>query len=236
MLSPDGTVLECLPGYWNPQDLLTEMRFANDLNNVWLNPKLSRSQKEHTFTQMHLAHLQQHPAGMVKRSKMQGFDQKYEAEHRLNTSDTIAHPEWITPNMLLMGGKLNPDAFKTTDEIMHERMSARPFLPIAQFDVANYVEYGKPKYDKHEDARFADGSVNKDLAKTLPTIGNTSVVAKEKMMNKRRAMQQASGQAWGNSTWGNSGGYGGYSDAGSSNGNSHGYVSHGNAQNSVRNY
>jgi hypothetical protein len=98
MLSPDGTVLECLRV--NSQALLTEMRFANELNNLWLNPKLSRAQKEYTVKHVHLAHLKQHPPGMVKGSQMQGFDQKYEAGNRLRTSDTIANPEWITPNML----------------------------------------------------------------------------------------------------------------------------------------
>ena len=36
---------------------------------------------------------------------------------------------------------------------MHERMSLRPFIPYSQFDVATYVDYGRPKYDKNEDFR-----------------------------------------------------------------------------------
>ena len=192
MLSPDGTVLQCLPGYWNPTDLVTEMKFANQLNNVWLDPKLSVSQKDQMFRQMQLSHIQEHPPMMVRRSKMQGFDQKYEAEHRLYHSDAIAHPELITSNMLQPGGKLPQRAFKTTDELMHERMSMRPFVPFNHFDVAAYVDYGKPKYDKHEDARNPDGSVNKELAKELPTIGNPNAMGQNQRPGRRRRwmMQQ----------------------------------------------
>jgi hypothetical protein len=228
MLSADGTVLECLPGYWNPNDLVEEMKFASRLNEVWQDQHLSSTQKNQEFRQMNLAHIEEHSPQMVRRSKMQGFDQKYEAEHRLNTSDTIANRNMITPNMLMPGGKLPQAAFKTTDEIMHERMAVRPFLPISRFDVANFVEYGKPKYDKHEDARNSDGSVNKEMAKYAPTIGNQSVMAQERMQNRMKRMGMM---------------YGGGNDMNNvssypNNSYQHGYTttSTGNAQNSVRNY
>jgi hypothetical protein len=226
MLSADGTVLECLPGFWNPQDLLTEMKFANELNQVWIDPHASKSQKDQTFRQMQLAHVQKHPTAMTRRSKMQGFDQKWEAQHRLFNSDTIAHPGMISQNMLMPGGMLPQEAFKTTDQIMHERMSVRPFVPINQFDVANYVEYGKPKYDKNEDARLADGTVNKELAKSLPTIGNKSVMG---TMGKKRQnqAQDVSSSGWGN---------GGNSSTWNSYKSSQGQVSGGNASNSIHNY
>ncbi len=232
MLSSDGTVLECLPGYWNPQDLLTEMKFANELNTVWRDPHASKSQKDQTFRQMQLDHVRQHPEQMVRRSKMQGFDQKYEAEHRLYSSDTIAHPGMISPNMLLPGGRLPQEAFKTTDQIMHERMAARPFVSINQFDVASYVEYGKPKYDKHEDARLADGSIDKQLAKSLPTMGNKNVMAMGGKQGRRRQQTQDSSSGWGASNASYYGsGVNGYRSSSFT-----GQVSGGNAQNSVRNY
>lgn len=225
ILSADGTVLECLPGYWNPHDLVDEMRFAAQLNQVWLNPNLSRAQKNQMFSQMQLAHIQQHSPGMVRRSRMQGFDEKYEAVHRLYSSDTIAYPQMITPAMLQPGGKLPQAAFKTTDEIMHERMAVRPFLPFERFDVAAFVDYGKPKYDKHEDARNADGSVNKDLAKVLPTLGNQAVVAQERQERRLQRRMMRMQQETGNNYY-----------AGN-NGNSYYYQnSGGNAYNTVRNY
>ena len=226
MLASDGTVLECLPGYWNPRDLVSEMNFASELNQLWRNPKLSKGQKDMEFRQMQLAHLQQHSPMTVKRSKMQGFDQKFEAQHRLYTSDTIAHPGMISPSMLQPGGQLPQEAFKTTDTIMHERMAARPFVPLERFDVAAYVEYGRPKYDKNEDARLADGSVDKALAKTLPTIGNKPPM--EPGRKRRRMMMQDDNMS--NYTSGNS------NYAGQRASSSVGQVSGGNAYNSVRNY
>jgi hypothetical protein len=234
MLSSDGTVLECLPGFWNPTDLVEEMKFASQLNQVWLDPSLSASQKNQQFRQMQLSHIDQHSPQMVRRSKMQGFDQKWEAEHRLNTSDTIANRNLITPNMLQPGGKLPQAAFKTTDELMHERMAVRPFLPIQNFDVAAYVEYGKPKYDKHEDARNSDGSVNKEVAKALPTMGNQNVLAQERMQNRMRRR----GMMGGNMNGGMNGWGGNNISNYPNNTYGQGYQtrSSGNGQNSVRNY
>ncbi len=172
ILSSDGTVLECLPGFWCATDLFTEMRFANKLNKIWLDPSLNSTQKDELFKQMNLEHIVEHPPGMVRRSHMQGFDEKYEAEHRLTTSDAIADPALISQQMLEPGGPgLPQEAFKTTDVLMHERMAARPFVPFDHFDVASFVEYGRPRYDKEEDARNPDGSVNPELAREAPTLG-----------------------------------------------------------------
>jgi hypothetical protein len=181
MLSPDGTVLHCLPGYWDPRDLVFEMRLAWQLNQVWTDPSLSRSQKDQLFRQMHLAHEQQHPVDMVYRSKMQGFDQKYEAQHRLLTSDTIRDPQLIMASSG-SAGMLPPAAFKTTDEIVHERMARRPFVPFQEFDVARYVDYGRPLYDKHEDQRNLNGQRVAFDREGNKLIGNT-----DSMPHKRRA-------------------------------------------------
>ena len=48
-------------------------------------------------------------------------------------------------------------AFKTTDQIMHERMVRRPFVAYNKFDVAKYAEYGRPLYDKSENFRNENG-------------------------------------------------------------------------------
>src|SRR6185436_3292777 len=45
MLSADGTVLHCLPGYWETHDLASEIKLAEDLNKVWLDPSLGRAEK-----------------------------------------------------------------------------------------------------------------------------------------------------------------------------------------------
>lgn len=172
MLAADGTVLHCLPGYWSPQDLVREMGLAWQLNQVWTDPSLTRAQKDAVFRQMHLAHQQQHPPDMVFRSRMQGFDQKYEAKHRLRTSDTIRDPQLILASSGLEG-RMPQAAFKTTDEIVHQRMALRPFIGFEDFDVARYVDYGRPLYDKNEDQRNLYGQRVAFDREPQKLIGNT---------------------------------------------------------------
>jgi hypothetical protein len=170
ILNPDGTVLTCLPGFWNSQDLVTELKFAYQLNQVYTNPSLSRAQKEATFRQMQLAHINQHPRGMVARSQMQGFDAQYEAKNRLATTDTIKNRGAV--QAALSSNEMVPmSAFKTTDELMHERMASRPFVAYENFDVASYVDYGLQKYDKHEDSRDSYGRVIEQMKESEPTLG-----------------------------------------------------------------
>ena len=175
MLSADGTVLSCCQGFWNPKDLVSEMGLANDLNQVWLNPNLSRAQKNQMFVQMHLAHAAQHSQQERMRSHLQGFDAKYEAKNRLHNSDAILNPN-LAAQANVKGAKIPFEAFQTTDQLMHQRMAQRPFERYTQFDVAQYVDYGRQKYDKHEDQRDANGQVDKQLAKSEPMIGNPTAM------------------------------------------------------------
>ena len=131
MLAADGTVLHCLPGYWETHDLANEIKLAEELNAVWTNGALSREEKDKRFHDLHLQHLKDHPKETTARSSMQGFDKKFE-EKRKEISDCFA----------------KDGSAKTTDRIMHERMAARPFVAFEKFDVAKYVDYGRQKYDK----------------------------------------------------------------------------------------
>lgn len=156
ILGSDGTVLTCLPGFWAPQDLVSEIEFASRLNDVHTNPKYGPAQKRLKFRAMHIAHITEHSHDMANRSHMQGFDQHYEQQHRFYTSDTIKddkRAEAIKAGTTLV----SHDGFKTTDVIMHERMSRRPFMAYADFDTQRFADYGTPHYDKNEDERVAKG-------------------------------------------------------------------------------
>jgi hypothetical protein len=210
ILSSDGTVLTCLPGYWAPQDLVTEIGFAAKLDKVWKDPHLSRTQKDQIFSQMQLAHVQEHSKGMVNRSHLQGFDANYEAQKP--NSDAIKRPahqvaaayggEWGgssgSPGWTGSGNHLAASAFKTTDEIMHERMAKRPFVSYDRFDVATFSDYGLWRYDKEEDARLANGMVDREKAKTLGTIGDPE---SQKRHANSAAVQQNT-NSWGTHGWG----------------------------------
>jgi hypothetical protein len=147
VLSSDGTVLTCLPGFWNPQDLVGELQLAEDLNRVWINPNLSRAQKDNSFRALQLGHIRQHSPQLASRSQMQGFDKQFEVRHGRHAD-------------VFEGGQASEAAIKTTDVIMHERMARQPFVPYDQFNVAAFVDYGRQQYDKNENMRTADGQMS----------------------------------------------------------------------------
>ena len=168
VLTPDGIVLTCLPGYWRSDDLARELDFAKDLYKVWQDPMLSLAQKKATFSQMQLGHIAQHPKDEKARSHMQGFDIAYEKEHRLGTSD-VFYRNAINPTTR----EVPNNAVKTTDVIMHERMAARPFVAYKNFDWPEFSDYGKPMYDKEEDFRLSDGQIAPGAnISDAPMIGN----------------------------------------------------------------
>jgi hypothetical protein len=144
VLASDGTVLHCLPGYWNPEDLAAELAFAQEINRVWTDRSLARAEKDRRFRQMHLGHVAAHSQEMVNRSVLQGFDKKFE-DRRAATSDAILSSTGLKPR--LRPTRQN-DKFKTTDQIMHERVAEQPFVSYASFDVAGFSDYGRPRYDK----------------------------------------------------------------------------------------
>lgn len=187
LMASDGTVLTCLPGYWAPQDLVSEIEFASRLNDVYTNPKYGPAQRRLMFRSMHVAHIKEHSHEMSSRSHMQHFDQRYEADNRFRTTDTIKESVKAT---LGDGTDVPSDAFKTTDVLMHERMAKRPFLAYADFDTPRYSDYGRPHYDKNEDQRDTSGLVDKGARNKKDTIGNDPhKKAKRNRMIKNIALQ-----------------------------------------------
>ena len=160
VLSEDGTVLHCLPGYWNPDDLSSELELARKLNDIWLNNSISSEQKAAIFKKMQLEHLASHSKETSDRSHLQGFDAQYVAMHAAQLPELIEKPEMIKefqahaqtkPKGKEAEGMHVPcEAFKTTDKIMHERLSKTPFIAYDKFDIAAFTNYGINYYDKNE--------------------------------------------------------------------------------------
>ncbi|MDA0839504.1 MAG: hypothetical protein O3B01_26790 [Planctomycetota bacterium] len=157
VLASDGTVLHCLPGYWAPQDLAHELKFAEKLNKLWLDSSLAREEKDDLFKSTQLAHIREHSSSMANRSRMQGFDMKFELKKRPDTTDTVLREDSIQPVHRTHSQKParaeagSKPVFKTTDQVVHERMAERPFVSYQEFDVADFSDYGRPKYDKKPD-------------------------------------------------------------------------------------
>jgi hypothetical protein len=151
-LSSDGVVLHCLPGYWSPADFLHEMQFALNLNRTWKNDSLSLDKKKTLFRQSQLADMRGHSMAMRQRSRLQKFDEKKEKEK--TDSDFSFKPGDFHPVVYLTPGNKHKLAkvndLKTVDQVVHERMAERPFVPYEEFDVERFSDYGKMRYDKHE--------------------------------------------------------------------------------------
>lgn len=147
VIDPDGTVIHCLPGYWNSSDLTTELEFARKLDSLYNNPSISPANKILQYTALQLNNPREHSPDMVARSRLQDFDAKFEAMRKKS--------DFVKDRQLLQNTAWGPGsyaAFKTVDEVVHERMAMRPFVPYSLFDTGRFCDYGQHTYDKHEDS------------------------------------------------------------------------------------
>lgn len=147
ILAGDGTVLTCLPGFWNKYDLLEELKLAEKLNALHCDRHIQGKDKAALAAAMHLAHAKQHGEETTERSHLQGFDQRHIYEQRNILTDCIKDSE------LLQNAdekQIPTGAFKTTDQIYHERMSKIGLLPYEKFDLPAYTNYGTSHYDRGE--------------------------------------------------------------------------------------
>ncbi len=146
-LSEDGVVLHAILGYWDPRDLLWEIRFAQGMNRLWHSSSRSAEDKRKQFQIANRLAIRQLPLDMVARSHLQGFDAKKELKEA--ASDFRFRPGDYHPPV--RAGK--HDNLKSTVQVIHERMAQRPFVAYEDFDVADFSDYGKQRYDKKEDLR-----------------------------------------------------------------------------------
>jgi hypothetical protein len=132
----DGVVLHCLPGYWDGDALAGEMDLALALDAIHADASLTPREKNEKFIEAQLGHVALHRrAGTMARSRLQSFD-AWQEQRRPGTDFTRA-----------AGGS----DLKTVDQVVHERMAARPFLRREDFDLAAYIEMGIRQYDAHND-------------------------------------------------------------------------------------
>ncbi len=159
VMTTDGTVLHCLPGFWNSSDLACELALAEKLNYIWEDKAITPAHKAELFKRLHLEHLATHSQETVARSHLQGFDAQHIYKNRKDLADCISDKEAIKavedPHH-----DLPYAAFKTTDKIMHERMASKAFTfaDYSNFDTAAYTSYGCSHYDKGEnEMEIAEG-------------------------------------------------------------------------------
>jgi len=144
VMAKDGTVVHCMPGYWNPNDLDHELDLADRLFRVWNDNSITEPQKKTLFAQEQMRHIQTHSQDEIARSELQHFDKVY--CHKNHVDDAIANASLIPADW----HDCPKEAFKTTDVILHERMAKQPFVNYSSFNIAKFVDYGSQHYDKHE--------------------------------------------------------------------------------------
>ena len=150
VLSKDLTVLHALPGFWHPDDLARELRFARVLLQLFEDDTRTDEQKHEMYRRLQLSELRFQPAVMYARSDWQEFDKTREGAALSKDRDTFKHTD---------DGEVKRDArgapvLKALNVLTHERMAQRPFLKFKDFDFAKFIDYGTRFYDNN---RGVDG-------------------------------------------------------------------------------
>lgn len=151
VLSPDLTVLHALPGFWHPEDLAQELRFAQALHRLWNDKGRSRAEKDAMFTRMQLAEYKRHSRTTTVRSSWQGFDAKNEQKRREGGKERDTFLTSADGSVRERRGRL---VMKPINQLVHERLAQRPFVKFTDFDIAEFADYGRILYDNN---RKVDG-------------------------------------------------------------------------------
>ena len=131
-MTPNGRVVHCLPGFWSAEDFYTQAGFAVKLGMLARTKRLSNADRNEKFLDMHLQKAHGHNYGLVEGAQLQGFDVKYVKN---NTSDFTRGNKGF-----VKGG------VKLVDQVVHERMAARPFVPFEKFDAHEFTKLGIKRY------------------------------------------------------------------------------------------
>jgi len=130
-LTSDGRVLHCLPGYWNPKHFVEELDVATELAKIYYRKDISVAERNEKFLDLHLRHSVEHSAEMREASAHQGFD-KMNLEKR-ESSDFHRKEGFVR-------------GLKRPDQVIHERIAERPFVPLASVDVKKLIDMGQRQY------------------------------------------------------------------------------------------
>lgn len=165
VLSYDGVVLHCLPGFWHHDDLAAELDFARIVHRLWKDPR-STADKREMLTRMQRRAIRMQPPALLARSAWQGFDAHDERKRlEYGPRDTFYYDQ---------DGK--PGRMKPLSVLVYERMAARPFVPFRQFDTEAFVDYGRPYYDNNVGVTGRGASFD----------GSTGYMESQKRMAERR--------------------------------------------------
>ena len=148
VLSPDLVVLHALPGFWHPEDLESELRFAKVVGKLWGDQSKSLEAKQKIYTRLHRREVFAQSPETFSRSQWQSFDSFTEWQRVENGEkrDTVLRNADGSP---VLDGQ-NGYRMKPINVLVHERMARRPFVAWSEFDIEDFVDYGKLHYDLNQ--------------------------------------------------------------------------------------
>jgi hypothetical protein len=180
MIAPDGVVVHALAGFWHPDDLLSELRFAREtLLPLWQDPSMPRHLKDSLYGGLQKQKAANNSEETRLRSRWQGFDAKNEMKRfeKAGGRDSVV----LDDNGQPIKGKKGRLKLKTLDVLIHDRMAARPFVPFEQFDVMAFADYGRTYYDNN---KKVDGAGTTFM--TPKRVAKAEKKAKKKADSERR--------------------------------------------------
>jgi hypothetical protein len=180
ILDGDKTVLHALPGFWHAEDLMHELQLALEIHRLHHDKQRTAAQKLEMFEMLHKCHLRHHGTAAELRGYWQPWDSREERDRaKQEERDTFRR---------LPDGQL---ALKSIPEVTHDRMLARPFRKLKDFDIEGFVDYGRSFYNN-----------NKEQGKSFPRAERASskrslALAKQRERDARRTrVAAASARRW----------------------------------------
>jgi hypothetical protein len=138
ILAADETVLHALPGFWHAEDLIPELQLAFEINRLHLDRSMTNTRKSKMFEMLHATHMRRHGTAATRRGQWQGFDRWAEVRRsEIEERDTFRR---------CANGELK---LKSVPEVIHDRMLARRFKKLDEFDLETFVDYGRSFYDNN---------------------------------------------------------------------------------------
>jgi len=138
ILAADETVLHALPGFWHAEDLIPELQLAFEINRLYVDPSKTRRAKAQMYEMLHKTHMRRYGAAAAQRGYWQSFDRAMEMM-RVQTEDRDTFKTTASGASVL----------KSVPEVIHDRMLQRRFKKLADFDLEQFVDYGRPYYDNN---------------------------------------------------------------------------------------
>jgi len=146
VMAPDETVVHVLPGFWNAEDLLPELRLALDLHDLYRSEEHTPAQKSVMFSTLHKSFLRNLSTEAISRSRWQDFDQWEESNRgKTEVRDTFVLDDRGQP----MFGANGRAELKPVVQVVHERLMQRQWKKLADFGMESFVDYGRAFYDNN---------------------------------------------------------------------------------------